>query len=78
MSEKKKNGIKIFKITLSTVRKSMNKFSINLFRLNLNMLIDLASEYDSNSVFKVIVEWQAKLLVLKHMAHPVNHGFVVL
>ena len=32
---------------------------------------DLSSESESNSVFKLIVEWQAKLLVLKHMAHPV-------
>ena len=34
--------------------------------------MDLSYESESNSVFKHIVEWQAIMLVLKHMAHPVE------
>ena len=77
MSEKRKNGINIFKITPSTVRKSMNLclaqrgvnkgkrtekstclnyFSKNIFRLYVNILIDLSSESERNSVFKLIAE----------------------
>ena len=47
------------------------------FAILLAELIHLSSESESNSVFKPILEHQAKLLVLKHMVHPVhNERFV--
>ena len=48
-----------------------NFFSKNVLILYFSILIDLSSESESNSVLKLIVERQANLLVLKHMAHPV-------
>ena len=48
-----------------------NYFSKIFLTLYLSILIDLSSESESNSVLKLIVERQANLLVLKHMAHPV-------
>ena len=60
-------GVNKGKRTEKSTEKStcLNYFSKNIFRLYLNILIDLSSESERNSVFKHIVKFQQKMFQIE-------------